>query len=72
MFGAKIFLTMINGFRKKKKKNKLKERIKGESGDTSGNHNETNVTAPDEKHPEAIEITTKQSDENDAKLSNNE
>lgn len=57
--------------KKKKKRNKLKERIKGESADTSGNSNETNVT-------EAVKITTIQSDvshakdENDGKLSNNE
>jgi len=66
-------------FRKKKKKrNKLKEHIKGENADASGNSNETNVTAPDEKHPEAVKTTTSQSDvshakdENEGKLVNNE
>ncbi|XP_047176032.1 peptidyl-prolyl cis-trans isomerase FKBP53 isoform X1 [Vigna umbellata] len=63
---------------KKKKRNKLKERIKEENADASGNSNETNVTAPDEKHPEAVKTTTSQSDvshakdENEGKLSNNE
>ncbi|WVZ19462.1 hypothetical protein V8G54_006784 [Vigna mungo] len=63
---------------KKKKRNKLKERIKEENADASGNSNETNVIAPDEKHPEAVKTTTGQSgvshakDENEGKLSNNE
>ncbi|XP_014519376.1 peptidyl-prolyl cis-trans isomerase FKBP53 [Vigna radiata var. radiata] len=63
---------------KKKKKNKLKERIKEKNADASGNSNEINVTAPDEKHPEAVKTTTGQSDvshakdENEGKLSNNE
>ncbi|CAJ1926965.1 unnamed protein product [Sphenostylis stenocarpa] len=64
--------------KKKKKRNKLKENIKGESADASGNSNETNVTAPDEKHPEVVETTSNNSDvsyakdENDGKLSNND
>ncbi|TKY71070.1 Peptidyl-prolyl cis-trans isomerase FKBP53 [Spatholobus suberectus] len=64
--------------KKKKKKNKLKENIKGEGAHASGDSNETNVTTPDEKHPEEVKTTTNLSyvshanDEHDGKLSNNE
>ena len=74
-----MFLIMVNGFRKKKKKrNKLKEHIKGESDHATGNSNETKITEPDEKHPEEIKTTINLSDvshakdEDDGKLSNNE
>ncbi|KAG5090032.1 hypothetical protein JHK86_002644 [Glycine max] len=70
---------MVNGFRKKKKKrNKLKDHIKGGSDHASDNSNEKKVTEPDEKHAEDVKTSTKLSDvshakdEDGGKLSNNE
>ncbi|CAL0332029.1 unnamed protein product [Lupinus luteus] len=62
--------------KKKKRKDKLKEHGKGESSHASGNSNETNETAPDEKHPEVVKTTLNVNDVSHAKdgqpLSNNE
>ncbi|KAK7406020.1 hypothetical protein VNO78_07634 [Psophocarpus tetragonolobus] len=62
--------------KKRKKKNKVKEHIKGESAHASGNSNETNATAPE--HPDEVKTTTNLNDvshakdEHDGKLSNND
>ncbi|KHN34156.1 Peptidyl-prolyl cis-trans isomerase FKBP53 [Glycine soja] len=64
--------------KKKKKRNKLKDHIKGGSDHASDNSNEKKVTEPDEKHAEDVKTSTKLSDvshakdEDGGKLSNNE